>query len=143
MALFKNEQDVYEVLGKFFELSAKDERMGPEINKSGLVIQFEYSDPGSILTIDAAHPPEGAYFGVIAGPTDQKPDVHMAMKADVANQFWLGKLNLLAALSRRQMVAKGPIPKILKLLPAIQPAYDMYKTYLADIGRTDLLSAPR
>jgi hypothetical protein len=63
----------------------------------------------------------------------------MTMKADVANQFWLGKLNLLAALSRRQMVAKGPIPKILKLLPAIQPAYAKYQAYLANIGRTELL----
>lgn len=140
MALFKSEQDVYDVLGTFFRNAARDETMGPSIQKSGLVIQFEYSDPASVLTIDTTTVEDGAYFTVIEGKTDRKPDVHMTMKADIANQFWLGKLNLLSALSRRQMVAKGPIPKILKLLPAIQPAYKMYLEYLQKIGRPELIS---
>ncbi len=139
MALFKDEEDVYAVLGTFFRNASRDETMGPAIQKSGLIIQFEYSDPASILTIDATEAADGAYFAVIEGRTEKKPDVHMTMKADIANQFWLGKLNLLAALSRRQMVAKGPIPKIVKLLPAIQPAYKMYQEYLQKIGRSELL----
>ncbi|QQE78174.1 SCP2 sterol-binding domain-containing protein [Alicyclobacillus sp. SO9] len=139
MGLFQSEQDVYDVLGAFFRDAAKDEAMGPAIQTSGLVIQFEYSDPNSVLTIDTTKAEAGTYFAVMEGPVDVKPDVHMTMKADVANQFWLGKLNLLAALSRRQMVAKGPIPKILKLLPAIQPAYAKYQAYVEDIGRPELL----
>lgn len=139
MALFKDEQDVYTVLGTFFRMAAQDEAMGPSIQKSGLVIQFEYSDPASMLTIDTTTTPDGAYFDVIEGSTDKKPDVHMTMKADIANLFWMGKLNLLAALSRRQMVARGPIPKILKLLPAIQPAYKKYLEYLETIGRSELI----
>jgi hypothetical protein len=43
-------------------------------------------------------------------------------------------VNLMAALTRKQMVAKGPIPKILKLLPAIKPSYAMYPKYLDDNG---------
>jgi len=64
----------------------------------------------------------------------------MTMKADVAHRFWLGRVNLLTAITRRQIVAKGPIPKILKLLPAIQPAYQKYAEYLHEIGRPDLVS---
>jgi hypothetical protein len=151
VALFRDDQDVYEVLGSFFRDAAKDEEMGPEIGKSGLVIQFQYSEPDSVLTIDARapHDEHGSddvhtstgedYFRVLQGTNDLKPDVLMTMKADVANRFWLGKLNLLAALSRRQIVAKGPIPKILKLLPAIQPAYAKYQGYLETLGRTELL----
>lgn len=140
MALFKSEQDVYDVLGTFFRNASRNETMGPSIQKSGLIIQFEYSDPASILTIDTTEHEDGTYFNVIEGKTDKKPDVHMTMKADIANLFWLGKLNLLSALSRRQMIAKGPIPKILKLLPAIQPAYKLYLEYLQEIGRTELIS---
>ena len=139
MGLFRDEQDVYQVLGTFFRNSARNETIGPSIQKSGLVIQFEYADPASKITIDTHQAPDGAYFEVIEGETTAKPDVHMSMKADVANQFWLGKLNLLAALSRRQMVAKGPIPKILKLLPAISPGYKMYEEYLQEIHRPELL----
>jgi len=56
------------------------------------------------------------------------------MKADIAHKFWFGKVNLTMALTRRQMVAKGPIPKILKLLPAIKPSYAMYPKYLDENG---------
>jgi len=54
----------------------------------------------------------------------------MFMNADVAHKFWLGEINLVMAVARRQMVVKGPIPRILKLLPVIRPAYSMYKEYL-------------
>jgi hypothetical protein len=54
------------------------------------------------------------------------------MKADVAHKFWFGKVNLVAALARRQMIAKGPVPKILKLLPAIKPSYAIYPKYLEE-----------
>ncbi|MDX1386052.1 MAG: hypothetical protein R3257_00575, partial [bacterium] len=63
----------------------------------------------------------------------------MTMKADVAHRFWFGKVNLIAALTRREMVAKGPIPKILKLLPAIKPAYSLYPEYLKEKGCENLL----
>lgn len=139
MGKFQNAEEVYEILGTFFRSSAEDDAIGPEIQKSGLVIQFTYSDPESVLTIDTKNPPDHAYYGVYEGPMDVNPDVQLLMKADIANQFWLGKLNLLAAITRKQMVAKGPIPKILKLLPAIQPAYEKYQTYLREIGRDDLL----
>ena len=141
MATFASEQEVYDLLGKFFEVSATDPELGPTIQASGLVIQFSYSDPDSVITIDAATPESSArFFEVVYGLTDRKPDVLMTMKADVAHRFWLGRVNLLTAITRRQIVAKGPIPKILKLLPAIQPAYQKYAEYLHEIGRPDLVS---
>ena len=63
----------------------------------------------------------------------------MSMKADIAHQFWHGKINLMTALARRQMIAKGPIPKILKLLPAVEPMYEMYPRLLREMGRADLV----
>lgn len=140
MAKFTSSEEVYQVLGTFFRQAASDDQMGPEIGKSGLVIQFTYSEPDSQITIDTKEAPPGQYFHVIEGATEKTPDVSMSMKADIANQFWLGKLNLMMALARKQMVAKGPIPKIMKLLPAITPAYAKYQAYLAEIGRQDLLN---
>jgi hypothetical protein len=56
------------------------------------------------------------------------------MKADTAHKFWRGDVNLVTALARREITAKGPIPKILKLLPIIKPAYALYPQYLEKIG---------
>ena len=73
------------------------------------------------------------------GETSLKTDIEMSMKADVAHQFWHGKVNLMAALTRRQIVAKGPIPKILRLLPAVEPVYELYPKLLRELGREDLV----
>ncbi|RMD83236.1 MAG: hypothetical protein D6823_00325, partial [Chloroflexi bacterium] len=100
-----------------------------------------YEEPHGVVTIDAAHPPTqpGAYCDVFWGDVDLKPDVEMSMKADIAHQFWHGKINLMTALARRQIIAKGPIPKILKLLPAVEPVYTMYPSMLREMGREDLV----
>jgi len=37
------------------------------------------------------------------------------------------------------MVARGPVPKILKLLPAIKPTYTMYPEYLLANGYGDYI----
>lgn len=142
MAVFRDYADLHSCMGRLYDESKRDSRIAPKIKDSNLVIQFRYDDPHATVTINAAAPPnqEGAYFDVIWGDdSGLKPDVEMTMKADIAHQFWHGKINLMAALARRQIVAKGPIPKILKLLPAVEPMYEMYPSILREIGRDDLI----
>lgn len=142
MTVFSSFDELYVCFGKLYDEAKRDSRIAPKIRDSHLVIQFRYDDPAAVVTINAAAPPaqEGAYFDVLWGDaTGLKPDVEMSMKADVAHQFWHGKVNLMAALARRQIVAKGPIPKILKLLPAVEPMYEMYPRLLQELGRSDLV----
>ncbi|MFN8505648.1 hypothetical protein [Kouleothrix sp.] len=142
MAVFKDYEDIHACMGRLYDEAKCDSRVAPKIKDSHLVIQFRYEEPHAVVTINAASPPtqDGAYFDVLWGDdTGLKPDVEMRMKADVAHHFWHGKVNLMAALARRQIIAKGPIPKILKLLPAVEPMYDMYPRLLHEIGRDDLV----
>jgi putative sterol carrier protein len=142
MAVFKSYDELHTYFSRLYDEAKTDSRVAPKIKDSNLVIQFRYDDPKAVVTINAAAPPtqENAYFDVLWGDdTGLKPDVEMSMKADVAHQFWHGKVNLMAALARRQIVAKGPIPKILKLLPAVEPMYEMYPRILRDMGREDII----
>ena len=142
MAIFKSFDELQTCFGRLYDDAKRDSRIAPKIKDSHLVIQFRYDDPHAVVTINAAAPPsqESAYFDVVWGDdTGLKPDIEMSMKADVAHQFWHGKVNLMAALARRQIIAKGPIPKILKLLPAVEPMYEMYPRILHDLGRDDLI----
>jgi hypothetical protein len=142
MAVFKDYDELYTYFGRLYEEAKRDSRIAPKIRDSHLVIQFRYDEPKAIVTINAAAPPtqEGAYFDVLWGDdTGLKPDIEMSMKTDIAHQFWHGKVNLMSALARRQIIAKGPIPKILKLLPAVSPMYEMYPRLLRDMGREDLI----
>lgn len=142
MPVFKDYPELHHCLSVLYDRAKCDSRIAPKIRDSHLVIQFRYDDPRAVVTINAAAPPsqEGAYFDVLWGDdTGLKPDVEMSMKADIAHQFWHGKINLMTALARRQIIAKGPIPKILKLLPAVEPMYEMYPRLLHEIGRSDLV----
>jgi hypothetical protein len=141
MSVFRDSQQFYECVGELMDRAKVDPQIGPKIAKGGIVIQFRYHDPEAMTTINAKDKPTqpGAFVDVIHGPCDLKPDVTMTMKADVAHAFWHGKVNLVAALSKKQIVAQGPIPKILKLLPAVQPLYKTYPMLLKEKGYSDLI----
>ena len=142
MAIFKDIEELRTCFGRLYDEAQRDSRIAPKIKDSHLVIQFRYDEPRAVVTINAAAPPsqQGTYVDVFwTELSNVRPDIEMTMKADVAHQFWHGKVNLMAALARRQIVAKGPIPKILKLLPAVEPMYEMYPRILHDLGRDDLI----
>ena len=142
MAIFKDYTELQTCFGRLYDEAKRDSRIAPKIRDEHLIVQFRYDEPPAVVTINAAAAPtqEGAYFDVLWGDdTGLKPDVEMSMKADIAHQFWHGKVNLMAALARRQIIAKGPIPKILKLLPAVAPMYEMYPRILHNLGRDDLI----
>ncbi|RJQ09837.1 MAG: hypothetical protein C4551_03255 [Bacillota bacterium] len=142
MAWFKDAAELYQCIGGFFKAAARESGMAPKVAEAKLVITFVYTNPDATITVDAkSPPPEGAYFTIIEGPSDLKPDVKMTMTADIAHKFWHGKVNLVQALAKGEMKAQGPIPSILKLLPAIKPAYTLYPEYLRQIGMGDKVVA--
>ena len=136
MGVFKDSKQFYATVGALMERAKQDPKIGPKIAKAGIVIQFRYTDPEAVQTIDARGRPTqpGAFVDVINGPTDLRPDIVMTMKADTSHAFWHGKVNLIAALAKKEIVATGPIPKILKLLPAVEPMYKMYPALLKEKG---------
>ena len=75
------------------------------------------------------------------GATDMQPEIVMSMEADTAHKFWLGKVNVTMALAKGQMKAKGPVAKILKLVPLVKPVFPRYQKMLEEQNRDDLLKA--
>ncbi len=134
MPTFENSEMLQKVLGGFFEYLLSNKDIGPKLFASKMILKFNYTDPALSITVDLT----GADPAVTFNDTSKKAEVEMGMKADVAHRFWLGKVNLVIALARREMVAKGPIPKILKLLPIIKPAYGYYPKYLEEKGFSSL-----
>jgi len=130
MAVFESSEKFEEVLGGFFRLISDTPNVADKLLASKLIIRFIYTDPDVTLVVDCS----GDKIDVRPGDTETKAIVEMKMQADIAHKFWFGKVNLTMALTRRQMVAKGPVPKILKLLPAIKPTYAMYPNYLDENG---------
>lgn len=136
MAYFKDAQEVYDTIGKLFEDLAEDEELAPKFQKANTIVQYDYREPDSTITVRLQ---EGEGGQVDFGETDMEPEVVMHMEADTAHRFWLGKVNVTMALARGKIKADGPVAKILKLVPLTKPIFPRYKAQLEAAGRQDLL----
>ena len=138
MAYFRDEQEVYDHIGRLFQDLMRDEELVPKFQKANTIVRYAFRDPESSITVKML---EGEDPQVDLGPTDLTPEVTMSMDADTAHRFWLGKVNVTVALARGQMKAKGPVAKILKLVPLVKPVFPRYRAQLEAAGRSDLVQA--
>ena len=138
MAYFKDADEVYEFIGALFSDLATDDELGPKFRKANTIVQYRYANPESVITVKMIDGEDGQ---VDLGETQLEPEVVMSMEADIAHKFWLGKVNVTVALARGQMKAKGPVAKILKLVPLVKPVFPRYRSMLEEKGRTDLVEA--
>jgi putative sterol carrier protein len=137
LAVFKDDQEVYQYIGRLFQELANDDELGPRFRKADTIVQYRYSNPDSQITVKMKDGQDGQ---VDLGSTDLDPEIVMTMEADTAHKFWLGKVNVTMALARGQMKAKGPVAKILKLVPLTKPIFPRYRQMLEDAGRQDLIN---
>jgi putative sterol carrier protein len=135
---FRDENDVYAFIGRLFQELAVDAELAPKFKKANTTVQYQLSDPEARVTIDLRPDRD---IRVDLGASDLDPEVIMSTTADTAHAFWLGKVNITAALARGQIKAKGPVAKILRLVPLVKDSFPRYEQMLRDAGRTDLLEA--
>lgn len=138
MGYFNDEEDVYRFIGRLFRELAVDPDLAPRLKTANTVVQYQLADPSSQITVKMCPDEE---MQVDLGPSELQPEVVMTMDADTANRFWVGKVNVTVALARGQIKAKGPVAKILKLVPLVKPVFPRYRHMLEEAGREDLLEA--
>ena len=141
MSVFTDSQQIYDTVGELLQRAVRDPDIGPKVARSDTVIQLRYTDPEAQITINARDVPTqfGAYADVFLGPCDLQPEVVMSMTGDLAHEFWSGRMNLASALARRQIQATGPVIKVLRLVPAIEPLYQQYPALLRVKGLEHLI----
>ena len=136
MAYFTSEQEVYDTLGKLFVDMVDDDELFGKFRKSNTIVQYRFHDPDSQITVRMKEDEEPK---VDLGATDLQPEVTMTMDADTAHRFWLGQVNVTVALARGQIKAKGPVAKVLRLVPLARPVFPRYAAQLKEQGREDLV----
>lgn len=137
MANFKDREELKTILGGFFlELVGRQEQGDPGVahplqvlNDTRLVVIFDLRDPDLRIFIDCTVRPICVTFD-----DAKKGDATFILDADKGHEFWLGKVNLAKALVKKDVVALGPVPKLLKLLPTVKKFYPIYAQYLRDHG---------
>jgi putative sterol carrier protein len=131
MATFANAQQVYDTIGLFLDQITKDPELGPKFVAADTSFLVQYSDPDCAMLVDATIDPP-----VVTMNPDPatETEISLAMAADDGHDFWMGNLNMALALAKGKVKVTGPISKIMKLLPAMRPAFPKYQVFLDERG---------
>ncbi|WP_431235573.1 hypothetical protein ACQ856_03220 [Mycolicibacterium psychrotolerans] len=127
MGFFTDQAELDKYIGGVFRDAGEHPESGPKLKGANIVMRVIYTDPDCEMTMAFRDD-----YQVIPGPTDVKPDVTLLMRGDTADQFWRGEYNLAIGLAKGQVKAKGPVNKILKLVPLTKPLFPMYRTKIAE-----------
>jgi putative sterol carrier protein len=123
MAIFKNREIVEKMFGEIWSKMVHETEFGPDLKKNDISIFFTVKDPEVVMYVDE----NGPLFGDDAKA--KTPVVTMAMSGDNVHKFWLRKLNITKAMALLQIRTKGPITKVLQILPLLKPGQEMYPEY--------------
>jgi hypothetical protein len=137
MPYFTDADDVYAHLGRFMQELAADPELAPALKRADTTLQLRMRAPDSVVTIRP--PQEDQPSQVDLGETSLQPEVVLQMDADTAHRFWLGDVNIAVALANGDVRARGPVAKILKIVPLVKPGFPRYRAQLEASGREDLL----
>ena len=139
MPYFKDAEDVYANLGLFMRQLAVDPEMTPALKRVDTTFQLRMRAPDAVLTVRTPSEEEPAHVDL--GETTLHPEVVLQLDADTAHRFWLGQLNAAVALANGDIRTRGPVAKVLGLVPLVKPGFPRYRTQLEAAGREDLLQA--
>jgi putative sterol carrier protein len=132
MTTFTDPQEVADTVAAFLAEAAKDPDLGPRFVKSNTSFHVIYTEPDCEMVMDCTTDPPRVIWGS-SGPAE----IEMRMSAETGHQFWLGNLNMTMALAKGRVKVSGPVPKLMKLLPALKPAFPKYRAFLETNGMGD------
>lgn len=138
---YRDSDHFYEIMKYFMDTILTDDKIGPKMAKSGIVIKFIYTNPDTEVTIDLKNPPkEKGYYGTYyLGPCDIKEDVWSKQEADFSHSFWHGFENPVAAVTKGKVKQGGKITAMMKLLPVVRPSFKKFPEVLKEMGYEDLV----
>lgn len=112
-----------ELFGELWMRMINETEFGPKLKESNMTILFVVDDPDLTMFVDE----NGPVFGDEARA--KVPTVTMKMDGDTVHKFWLKQIFIPKALATRQIKAKGPVGKVLQLLPLLKPGQALYPEY--------------
>ena len=138
MATFRSADELHATLGAFLAEITKAPDMRPKFTAADTSFLVTYTDPVGRTLVDCTQDPP---LVMNDPPDDATAEINLKMSADDAHRFWQGKLNMTVALAKKQVQVSGPMGKMLKLLPAMRPAFPRYREFLEANGFSDKVIA--
>jgi hypothetical protein len=133
---FDSAREVYDLIGGLLVDLGLDPQLGPRYRAADTIVQYRARDPEAVITVPLRPSDEAR---VDCGDTDLEPEIVLSLAADLLHAFWRGRLDIAQALARGDVRAKGPVTKLLRLVPLAELVFGHYTARLEAAGRRDLL----
>ncbi|HEX5926235.1 MAG TPA: SCP2 sterol-binding domain-containing protein [Baekduia sp.] len=122
MAHFESDAEVYDQLGGILNNLVYNSARREQLRQADAVVQFAFRQPDATVTLDMrAHKPAR----IDLGETKLRADVVLAMDADTGHALLTGELSPTLALARGDVRTKGPVGKVLRIVPATVGAHEV------------------
>jgi putative sterol carrier protein len=122
MAHFESDAEVYDQLGGILNNLVYNSARREQLRQADAVVQFAFRQPDATVTLDVrAHKPAR----IDLGETKLRADVVLAMDADTGRALLTGELSPTLALARGDVRTKGPVGKVLRIVPATVGAHEV------------------
>lgn len=119
MAIFETSEQLYSYISELFEEIATLPEVQEALKSLTLCVRFNYTIPDCVMTLTAS---DGEYSISCDADDGTVPDVELTMTGDVAHKFWSGELNVMGAITTREIGISGSLGKIMRLTPIIKAA---------------------
>ena len=119
MAIFETSEQLYSYISELFAEIATLPEAEEALKSLTLSVRFNYTSPDCTMTLTAAN---GEYSIVRGACENPNPDVELTMTGDVAHRFWTGELNVMGAITTREIGINGSLGKVMRLAPLIKMA---------------------
>ena len=119
MAIFEAPDQLYSYTSELFEEIATLPEARESLKSLTLSVRFNYTAPDCKMTLTATN---GEYTIARGACEDIDPDVELTMTGDVAYKFWTGELNVMGAITTREIGIIGSLGKVMRLAPLIKMA---------------------
>ena len=128
MTIFASAEELYNCYGGLFELMERNPQTHAFLQGMELTVKFAHTSPEASITIII----RGGASSIHCGECDASPDIQLAMTGDVAHHFWMGEINVMRAISTRQIVFVGSLSKVMTLKPFIKAAIGLYPQHFQE-----------
>ena len=119
MTLFETPDQLYDYISELFDEISSLPEAQQALKTINLCVKFNYTDPDCEIILNVA---DGVYTISRELPPDVTPDVELSMSGDIAHQLWTGELNVMGAITTREIGINGSLGKIMRLTPLIKTA---------------------
>ena len=95
------------------------------LTKHRMAVGFQFSDPQLEVVVDGRGDAVEVRFG--PSSSEKAPDVSFSMAGETIHKFWTGELNIVAAMTRGEISARGNLIRALYLTPTMPLLQAVYR----------------